>query len=475
MSAPSRRHGGHATRSTGRHAALAAAGAAFAAYAAASYAVMRRVDAMVHEPYMDEMFHIPQAQRYCRGEFGAWDPKLTTPPGLYLASLALVAGARALGLSRAPCSVGGLRAANWALSLALFWTLYGLVRRLHRDLSAWATAAATLALALFPLSFFFHHLFYTDTASLLLVLLTYLLSLHRRHALAGLAGAASLWMRQTNVVWVALIGASAALHWLQSRHGIARPGDSLACSLAQLGRWAVRLSGADVPLFRLLAPYVLVAALFAVFVVVNGGIVLGDKAHHQAGVHVPQLLYFCAYLAAMAAPAVLPAADPRALARAAARSPVRSAALILALSAAMAVGIARYTVEHPFLLSDNRHYTFYIWKDIFRRHWAARYLAIPAYLYAVVAVQRSLGHMPALWQIALLLCTAAVLIPSPLLEFRYFTAPYYFARLHMPLAPSWRYATLELLWFATINAATIWMFLYRPFETEPGCLQRFMW
>ncbi|KAJ2714156.1 glucosyltransferase [Coemansia spiralis] len=472
MSAPAGRSDGHAPHSTlGRHAALAAAGAAFAVYAAASSAVLRRVAASVPEPYMDEVFHIPQAQRYCRGEFGTWDPKLTTPPGLYLVSLALLAPAGV------PCLPASLRTTNWVLDLALFWTIYGLVRRLHRDLAPGATAAATLALALFPLSFFFHHLYYTDTASLLLVLLTYLLSLHDRHVLAGAAGIASLWMRQTNVVWAAFVGASAALRWLQSRRAIARPGDSLAHSLAQLCRWAARPSRADAPLVGLLAPYAVVVALFAAFAAANGGIVLGDKAHHQAGLHVPQLFYYYAYLAAMAAPVVLPAASPRALLMAAARRPVRSTALVLAVGAAMAAAIAQCTVEHPFLLSDNRHYTFYIWKNVFRRHWAARYLAIPAYIYSAVAVHRSLGRTSALWQLALALCTAAVLVPSPLLELRYYTVPFFFARLHMPLAPSWRCVVLEILLFAAINAATIWIFLHRPFswDSEPGRLQRFMW
>ncbi|RWW02955.1 hypothetical protein GW17_00033936 [Ensete ventricosum] len=59
------------------------------------------VDRVVPDPYMvahpcsaiflsnccllsrqDEIFHIPQAQRYCRGDFGTWDPMITTPPGL---------------------------------------------------------------------------------------------------------------------------------------------------------------------------------------------------------------------------------------------------------------------------------------------------------------------------------------------------------------------------------------------------------
>lgn len=30
----------------------------------------------------DEFFHVPQAQKYCRRDY-SWDPKITTPPGLY--------------------------------------------------------------------------------------------------------------------------------------------------------------------------------------------------------------------------------------------------------------------------------------------------------------------------------------------------------------------------------------------------------
>jgi len=36
--------------------------------------------------YMDEIFHIPQAQKFCHGNFVEWDSKITTFPGLYLLS-----------------------------------------------------------------------------------------------------------------------------------------------------------------------------------------------------------------------------------------------------------------------------------------------------------------------------------------------------------------------------------------------------
>lgn len=38
----------------------------------------------------DEPFHVPQTQQYCRGDFHAWDPKITTLPGLYFLSAAVL-------------------------------------------------------------------------------------------------------------------------------------------------------------------------------------------------------------------------------------------------------------------------------------------------------------------------------------------------------------------------------------------------
>jgi alpha-1,2-glucosyltransferase len=35
------------------------------------------------DPYIDEIFHIPQVKAYCTGDFAQWDDKITTPPGLY--------------------------------------------------------------------------------------------------------------------------------------------------------------------------------------------------------------------------------------------------------------------------------------------------------------------------------------------------------------------------------------------------------
>ena len=61
-----------------------------AVYAVTLGVVGDLVNNTVVEPYMDEIFHIPQAQRYCDGNFTQWDNKITTLPGLYLFSVGLL-------------------------------------------------------------------------------------------------------------------------------------------------------------------------------------------------------------------------------------------------------------------------------------------------------------------------------------------------------------------------------------------------
>jgi alpha-1,2-glucosyltransferase len=46
------------------------------------------INSVVKERYIDEIFHIKMTEQYLvRREFSEWDPKITTPPGLYLAGM----------------------------------------------------------------------------------------------------------------------------------------------------------------------------------------------------------------------------------------------------------------------------------------------------------------------------------------------------------------------------------------------------
>ena len=48
--------------------------------------------------------------------------------------------------------------------------------------------------------------------------------------------------------------------------------------------------------------FLLAIGLFGAFLVWNGGIVLGDRSNHIAGLHFPQIFYFTCFLSFFAAP-----------------------------------------------------------------------------------------------------------------------------------------------------------------------------
>ncbi|KAG0055840.1 hypothetical protein BGZ83_007273 [Gryganskiella cystojenkinii] len=80
-----------------------------------------------------------------------------------------------------------------------------------------------------------------------------------------------------------------------------------------------------------------------------------------------------------------------------------------------------------------------------------------------------------LWVIIYTVATALTLIPSPLLEFRYFIAPYLVYRISMR-QPRGIWLFMELLTYTAFNVFTVYMYLYKPFHwSHQEGLQRFMW
>jgi hypothetical protein len=69
-----------------------------ALYVLACGALCWGVSQAVPEAYMDEEFHLDQFTHYLDGNFSYWNPKLTTPPALYLLNLPLVRQLSKLGL-----------------------------------------------------------------------------------------------------------------------------------------------------------------------------------------------------------------------------------------------------------------------------------------------------------------------------------------------------------------------------------------
>ncbi|KAL6783998.1 hypothetical protein ACKKBG_A04370 [Auxenochlorella protothecoides x Auxenochlorella symbiontica] len=436
----------------------------FATIAAATVTtLLLEINKAMPTPYMDEVFHVGQTQRYCRGEFWEWDPKITTFPGLYLigSAVGVLADALQIGPQGSICSVAALRTVTVLLAVAcvpVFFATAKLAVPSRTETQALLIAALC---CLLPTHFFFAFVYYTDVASTLATMGAYAASLQGRHALSAVAAAAAIAVRQTNAVWVAFMVGAGVLR----DAGVARGGGGVEVEARALLAW-LRAPRNWSLLARNWGAHAALLAAFAGFLVANGGVAVGDRAHHAPALHVVQLCYAAAFAALAAGAALAPEAAR--VARHAASRPGLAAAACVACGAA----VAATTRAHPFLLADNRHYMFYIWRRLIA---PAPLLWVPAYALALGTLWTGLGRANgALWRLGLLLATALVLVPSPLVEPRYFTVPTLLVLLHGP-APGTKAGVACAAAFAALNIATLLVMAHRPFIWGDGTVARFMW
>ncbi|KAI1798615.1 glycosyltransferase family 59 protein [Daldinia bambusicola] len=315
-----------------------------------AYAWLSFVTEHAPNPYLDEVFHIPQAQVYYYGKFGVWDDKITTPPGLYILTLL---GAR---LSKLSCSVYSLREFNVKIisylavaAITVRAQLQHLKRANDRQSpipysidSFWTGINVTL----FPVLFFFSGLYYTDVLSTFVVLFAYIHHLGRirsdnppvaSHIRTIVVGLIALSVRQTNIFWVVVyIGGLEAVHVIRTLSPEPTNTPAFETLSEQIKFYVWRYSLGDIhdpplnltsPIDLVLStisiaiaafcnlgtivrkqiwPHLVVLTAFIGFVIWNGGVVLGDKSNHVATLHLAQLLYIWPLFAFFSAPLFIP-------------------------------------------------------------------------------------------------------------------------------------------------------------------------
>lgn len=489
------------------------------------------VNHAVPEPYMDEIFHIPQAQQYCKGNFGSWDPMITTPPGLYYLSLAHIASlfpgffcVEAASSFTDMCSAAILRSINGVLAIICSVILYDIIIHLKPTFGDRKAMLHAVVLSLYPLHWFFTFLYYTDVASVTAVLAMYLASLKKNYWLSALVGAFAVVVRQTNIIWVLFVACIGIIdmslmhgkgnaktaksdvsieHDFTCATGTGAKGLNLKrrksvkavntakptlpktnasspsfCSGLVNEIWALLLT-----LWRMkwellisFSPFLIVLMAFLLFVYWNGSIVLGAKEAHAVTPHFAQILYFSLVSVLAQAPVHFTFTHAVDLFQSFWRSrPLSYIQMFLALISGI-FSVHFFSVAHPYLLADNRHYPFYLWRKVIMAHWSIRYLLVPVYMYSWLSIIHMLGKVRSkLWILAYLLATAAVLVPAPLIEFRYYTIPFYFLVLHCNIRDDQQWLFTGML-YVGVNIFTMMMFLFRPFhwDHEPG-IQRFIW
>ncbi|XP_021419063.2 dol-P-Glc:Glc(2)Man(9)GlcNAc(2)-PP-Dol alpha-1,2-glucosyltransferase [Oncorhynchus mykiss] len=441
------------------------------------------------EPYMDEIFHVRQAQKYCYGKFNEWDPMITTLPGLYLASVGVIKPVVWLVdlTGKVVCSTAMLRFINLLFNCGILYLLYLIICKLHlkeKTKTASRRVLSALSLSTFPVLYFFNFLYYTDAGSTFFILFTYLMTLYGCHKASALLGVFAIFFRQTNIIWVAFCAATVVANKMDETwrtEQSKKKDDKLPCQIPfsvsgvkRVMRFLLEFltTANHVKAVTLVAwPYILVAVGFIAFIVLNDGIVIGDRTSHEACLNFPQLFYFFSFALFFSIPTSLCYHRAIRFLQTLKKQPL----LYLVITGLCLLLVWKFTFVHKYLLADNRHFPFYVWKRIFQKHEAVRFALIPAYVFAAWNFVDTLKSRSLFWILAFLVCLLAATVPQKLLEFRYFIVPYLLYRLHMPL-PSLTRLVLEFLLYTAVNAATLYIFVNKTFQwPNSPAVQRFMW
>ncbi|XP_048410334.1 dol-P-Glc:Glc(2)Man(9)GlcNAc(2)-PP-Dol alpha-1,2-glucosyltransferase [Stegostoma tigrinum] len=452
-----------------------------------SSVVFSAISRVQRAPYMDEIFHVPQAQRYCGGRFSEWDPMITTLPGLYLVSTGIIKPVSWLmgWTETVVCSTGMLRFINLLFNTGNLYLLYLLLCKIHQKdkaTSAFQRIMSALTLASFPLLYFFSFLYYTDAGSTFFVLFTYLMCLYGSHCIAACLGFCAFMFRQTNIVWIVFCAGSVVAQKLAEAWKI----DSIkkrdektavlnsAVEIKKIVRFLLEyvLSLNNLKALMLLTwPYIILVVGFLLFVSLNRGIVVGDRTNHEISLNFPQLFYFLSFTLVFSISHLLSPHKVLCFLSSVQKQPLFYVVLVFV----SLLLVWKFTYVHNFLLADNRHYTFYIWKNIFQRHELIKYMLVPGYIFALWAFVETLKSKSVFWNLAFFICLAAATVPQKLLEFRYFIMPYLIYRLNIPMPLGFKILA-ELAMYFGINVLTVYLFLYKTFQWQDSTeVQRFMW
>ena len=376
---------------------------------------------------------------------------------------------------------------------------------------------SAFGISLFPLNYFFQFLFYTDVGSTFFLLLAYYQQLRNRPLMSALSGGMAVLFRQTNIVWLVFCLALTILNNCESllknadlkksviskketsylltdqrkkRSNLIElisktPLDAFSSRhdffklLQKLYRedfWGKKLFYSD--LYYLLdlalyAPFLLIIIAFLSFVYINGGIVVGDRSNHEATIHLTQLFYFFTFSTFFSFSSFI--FSLKKIKSCVTFFKKNFKLLVIFVLPFFFVVISNFTLEHPFLLADNRHFTFYIWSRIFKRNPFFPFALAPIYLIAIYLFFKNLKQKTVGWLVAFVVCLFVSIVPQKLLEFRYFILPFLIYRLNLNY--SLRESVCEFLFNLAINFATLYLFLFKTFywPNAPNDLQRFMW
>lgn len=133
------------------------------------------------------------------------------------------------------------------------------------------------------------------------------------------------------------------------------------------------------------------------------------------------------------------------------------------------------TIVHPYLLADNRHYTFYVWNKFYGKYALARYAVAPLYVVSLISMYNAIANKSAGFKLIFSICTFAAIAFQQLIEVRYFIIPFLLIRLNTSPIKC-RNLFLEFFGYVLINAFVFQTFFSKEiYWSDFEQVQRLIW
>ena len=213
-----------------------------------------------NRPFCDEVFHYKQIRWFNGGRFEMY-PNLTNIPGyhLTLSCFTRIVGSQQMIVIRFFSAFLSL----WAVPF--FYKTY---KRISKATDRQALLR-TFQFYFFPTFFPFIFLVYVDMFSLMLVLVATYFMVRKKYVWSGIFATASYLVRQDNILWLVFIAA----YGYFSANGYVLTWNKICDFLKKIWVFLLGVIG------------------FGVFVLINGGIAVGDKVDHKAGFYLGNIYF----------------------------------------------------------------------------------------------------------------------------------------------------------------------------------------
>ena len=410
--------------------------------------------------YMDEKFHLDQTLSYYNNNFKSWNNKLTTFPGTFLFVSFFIKLFNFFNIEidqNNSIKISRLFIAIISIFSFILLSFFKKKTNIEQDLKY----KFQLIICLFPINFFYNFLYYTDTFSIFSLILFFYLNLYspKNYILRFLSGILCVSIRQNNIIWVNFFSLKDVINLIgnlfNNYAGIKKAFNNI---------FSTFLENLDIFIIDL---------LFIAFLVKNNlSVVLGDKSHHEMVFHLAQINHLFIFSLIF-----FPMLNYKSLRNVnkilSNKKKTARFFLIFCILFCVVFQLDKFSYIHDFILSDNRHYIFYYFKKIYLKDNLRHGLLIYISLTHSIIINDNLKLLKDTRIISLIICSFLSLVPSKLVELRYFTPCYIifiilinFNKENFDDLHQYIFNWFNIISHFIINIITIYIFLFKPFENK---------